>query len=238
MVAQRAERLVLQRVDAAVELVAAARVRPSRRRGSDAIGARDVDVEDRRSRAPDIGDGLAGRERRCRARHRRPAVEELDVRGQRDRHANQAVLRQVREVVRGRAVDPEVIGVDRAEQRIVDARHGHLRKPCLRGRGGQLEVLGIHVAVGTRSAIATQACERPVVEVRLASAERGVDGVCAGPVVQAFGSRDGGSAALSSWPPPPHAESVMQANSTSAAVNWLLAVVRFHVCSPGRVLTS
>ena len=121
MVAQRAERLVLQRVDAAVELVAAARVRPSRRRGSDAIGAGDVDVEDRGNRAPDVGDGLAGRARRCRARDRRPAVEQLDVRRQRDRDANQAVLRQVGEVVRGRAVDAEVIGVDRAEQRIVDA---------------------------------------------------------------------------------------------------------------------
>ena len=175
MATQRCERLVLQRVDAAVELVTAALVRPSRRRGSYAIGASDADVKDRRGRSPDIGDGLAGRERRCRARDRRAAVEELYVRGQRDRDANKAELRQVREVVRRGAVDAEVIGVDRAEQRIVDARHGHLRKPCLRGRRGQLEVLGIHVAVGTRPAIATQARERPVVEVRLASTERGVD---------------------------------------------------------------
>ena len=179
------ERLVLQRVDAAVELVAAARIRPSRPRRSGAIGTGDAGVEDGRNGAPDVGDGLAGRLRRCRARDLRPAVEQLDVRGQRDRDANEAVLRQVREVVRGRAVDAEVVGVDRAEQRIVDARRRHLRKPCLRRRRGQLEILGIHVAVGTRAAVAIQARERPVVEVRLASAERRVDRRIPGPVVQA-----------------------------------------------------
>ena len=174
--AKRAERLVLQRVDAAVELVAAALVRPARRTPAPApSGPVMLDVEDRGNGAPDVGDGLAGRAGRCRARDRRPAIEQLDVRGQRDRDANQAVLRQVREVVRGRAVDAEVVGVDRAEQRIVDAGRGHLREPRLRRRRGQLEVLGIHVAVGTRAAVAAQAGEGPVVEVRLAATERRVD---------------------------------------------------------------
>ena len=175
MVLQRGERLVLQRVDAAVELVAAAPVRAAVGDRPDAVGAGDLDVEDRGNRAPDVGDGLAGRARRCRARNRRAAVEQLDVRGQRDRDPDQAVLRQVGEVVRGRAVDAKVVGVDRAKERIVDAGRGHLREPRLRGGRGQLEVLRIHVAVGTRAAVAAQAGERPVVEVRLAATDRGVD---------------------------------------------------------------
>jgi hypothetical protein len=54
MIAERAERLVLQRVDAAVELIAAGQVRPARRRRTDAIGAGDRDIEDRGNR-PDDG---------------------------------------------------------------------------------------------------------------------------------------------------------------------------------------
>ena len=85
------------------------------------------------------------------------AIEELDVRGQRERDANQAVLDQVGEVLRGCAADAEIVGVDRAEQRIVDACRGHLRQPGLRGCRRELEVLGLHVAVGTGAAIAAQA---------------------------------------------------------------------------------
>lgn len=115
MVAQRAERLVLQRVDAAVELVSATLILTSRRAGSGIIGAGDVGVQDRGNRAPDVGGDLAGRQRRCRARHCGSAIEELDVRGKRDGDANEAVLSQVREVMRGRTVATEVVGIDRAK---------------------------------------------------------------------------------------------------------------------------
>ena len=169
-----AQRLVLQRVDAAVELITSPRVRASGRRGIDAIGAGDGDIADRGHGAPDVGDRFAGRARRGRARHRRPAVEKLDVCGQRDRDANQAVLCQVREIVCGRSVDAEIIGIDGAEEWIVNAGRDHLRKPSLRRRRRQLEVLGVHVAVGARPAIAPQAGEGSVVEVRLASTERAI----------------------------------------------------------------
>ena len=121
MSAQRAQRLGLQSVKAAVQLVAAILVRSSRRSRTDAIGAGDVGVEDRRNGASDVGDGLGGRQGRRGAWNRRAAVEEFDVRGQWDRHAYQAVLEQARVVVRRRAVATEVIGVDRPEQGIVDA---------------------------------------------------------------------------------------------------------------------
>ena len=175
MVLQRRERLVLQRVDAAVELVAAAPVRAAVGDRPAAVRAGNVDVEDRRNRTPDVGDGFAGRTRRCRARNRRAAIEQLDVGRQRDRDPDQSVLGQVGEVVRSGAVDAKVIGIDRAKERIVDAGGGHLRQPRLRGGRGQLEVLGIHVAVGARAAVATQAGKRPVVEVRLAATDRRVD---------------------------------------------------------------
>src|SRR5690349_15768366 len=117
---KRGERLRLQRVEAAVKLVPAAWIWPAQRRRSGAIGARDFGVEYRGNGTPDVGDRSVGRASRCRAGHFRAAVEELDVRRQRDRDANQAVLCEVGEVVRSSAVDAEIIRVDRAKQRIVD----------------------------------------------------------------------------------------------------------------------
>ena len=214
MAAQRREGLVLQRVDAAVELVAAALIRASRPDRAEAVGAGDANVEDRRNGAPDVGDGLARRARRRRARDGRPAVEELYVRGQRNRDANEAVLRQVREVVRGRAVDAEVVGVDRAKQRVVDARRGHRREPSLGGRGRELEALRWHVTVGAGAAVGAEAGKRPIAEVRLAAAERALPGNGWAPVVQPSASSKG----VCSSPPPPHA--AMVAASISAAWNW------------------
>ena len=75
----------------------------------------------------------------------------------------------------GFAVDAKVIGVDRAKERIVDAGCGHLRESRLRGGRGQLEVLRIHVAVGTCATVTPQAGERPVVEVRFAATDGRVD---------------------------------------------------------------
>src|SRR5256885_1274046 len=138
---KRGQRLRLQRVEAAVELVAPVLVRTSWPTWRDAIGSGDLDIENRGHRAPDVGNGLIGRPRRRRAGNRRAAVEELDVRWQRDRDSNEAVLRQIREVVRGCAIDAEIISVYRARQRIVDTGRGHLVEPRLSGRRGQLEVL-------------------------------------------------------------------------------------------------
>src|SRR4029077_1764391 len=97
-----------------------------------------------------------------------------DVGRQRDRDPDQSVLGQVGEVVRGGAVDAKVIGIDRAKERIVDTGRGHLRQARLRGGRSQLEVLGVHVAVGACAAVAAQAGKRPVVEVRLAATDRRV----------------------------------------------------------------
>ena len=176
VVPQGGERLVLQRVDAAVELVAAAPVRAAVGGRPHAVRAGDPDIENRGDRAPDVGDGLARRACRCRARNGRRAVEQLDVRGQGDRDPDQAVLRQVGEVMRTCAVDTEVVGIDRAKEWIVDTRRGHLRQPGLCRCRRELEVLGVHVAVGTRPPIATQTGQSPIVEVRLAPAHGGVHG--------------------------------------------------------------
>ena len=139
---------------------------------------------------------------RRRARIRAVAIEQLDIRGERDRDPDQAVLRQVGEVVRGGAVGAKVVGVGRAKERIVDAGCGHVREPRLRGSRRQLEVLRIHVAVGACAAVAPQAGQRPVVEVRLAATDRRVDrrsrrrGAAVGVECRAFvaaagGERDG-----------------------------------------------
>jgi len=172
---ERGERLVLQRVDARVELVAAPLVRAPRPGRSSEVGAGDLHVEDRRNRTPHVGDGLRGRQGRGRARNGRPAVEQLHVGRQRDADADEAVLRQVGEVVRGSAVAPEVVGVDGAEERVVDTRAGHPNE-ARRGRGGgELEALGRHVAIGARTAVAAEARKGPVVEVRLSAAEARID---------------------------------------------------------------
>ncbi len=141
MIPQRSERLVLQRVDAAVELVAAAPVRPTGIYRSEPIRTGDVDVEDRGNRAPDVGDGLGGRLGRRGAGNGRPTVEQLHVGGQRDGHPNETVHGQVGVVVRGRAIDAEVVGVDRAEERVVLAGSGHLVEPRQGRRGSQLKPL-------------------------------------------------------------------------------------------------
>ena len=138
---KRSQRLVLQGVDAAVELVAPAPIRPAERYRSEAIGTGDVDVEDRGDGAPDVSNGLGGRPGCRGTRNGRPAVEQLHVWRQRNGHANETVHRQVRVVVRGRAVDAEVVGIDRAEERIVFTGGGHLVEPRQGRRGSQLKSL-------------------------------------------------------------------------------------------------
>src|SRR6202008_4378935 len=69
----------------------------------------------------------------------------------------------------------EVVGVDRAEQGIVDARRPHLGEPRLCGHRGELEVLRIHVAVGARAGVAAESRGGSVVKARLASTQRRID---------------------------------------------------------------
>jgi hypothetical protein len=69
--------------------------------------------------------------------------------------------------------DAEVIRINGAEQRVVGTRLGHLGQPGLGRCWRELEVLGVHVAVGTRPPIATQAGQSPIVEDRLAPAHVG-----------------------------------------------------------------
>src|SRR4030095_1457942 len=93
-------------------------------------------------------------------------IDQADIRRQRERHPNQAVLAQVSEISRRVAIGSEIIGVDRPEQRVVCLRI-ELATPSkeLKSRLGtyrrELETVGGHVAVGTRASVAVQTVKAP-----------------------------------------------------------------------------
>jgi len=112
--------------------------------------------------APHIGEALCGRAVRR-------GVDHAHVRRERQRHANERVLPKRREIAGLIAVDPEVVGVDRPEQRIVRVRivrstQHEDAKPLLDRCGRELEFIGRHVAVGARATVAVQAVETPIDE--------------------------------------------------------------------------
>ena len=132
---------------------------------------------------------------------------EPDVRRQREGDPDEAVLAKIAEVAGVVAVGPEVVGVDRPEQRIVGV--GIPLAPALQeleprldvGRR-QLEVVGRHVAVGAGAAVAAQAIQLPV-EERAQAARDGVAGLAAAVVAWRSDSRpacrscaSGGTSAL------------------------------------------
>ncbi len=88
---QCGEGLLLQRDKAPIQLIPAGGVGTTRP-GVEAVRSGEFYVIDRGHHAPDVYRRLTGREGRCRARHRRPAVEELHVRGQRKRDTDKGVL--------------------------------------------------------------------------------------------------------------------------------------------------
>ena len=114
MIGERAERLLLKRRRRARPT--GSRRRRSGRGATDSIvGSGQRHVVDRWDAPPHVHERL-GRRRVGRR------IDELDVRRQRKRDPDQAVLAQVAEIAGALAVDPEVIRVDRPEQRIVGVR--------------------------------------------------------------------------------------------------------------------
>jgi hypothetical protein len=96
------------------------------------VGASDRDVGYRHDGAPQIDERLV-RRTTCRR------IDHLDVVRKRHRDPNEPVLDQVRVVARVVAVDAEVVGVDRPEERIVGSlavRESIVQRiePCLRRR--------------------------------------------------------------------------------------------------------
>ena len=129
---ERSACLFLQRPEPRIVLIAALTIRsdgieahdwytrgwrPDRRH---AIGTGDRDIVHRHNRSPEINERLISRCALHRIRRGTCGrVDQPDVGRQRHRDANQPVLHQVREVGRPVAVDAEVVGVDRPEERIV-----------------------------------------------------------------------------------------------------------------------
>lgn len=164
MVAQCAERLILQRALAGIELESTARIRPSRP-GRRAARTRQFHIVDRGHGAPDI-------HRSLRRRLAGQRIDQFDVGRQRHHDPDQSVLPEVAEIVCLGAVGAKVVGVDGAKQRVVGARIPEPSpfqspEPRLHAGRRQLELVMRHVTVGTGPAVALQAeqmtigkCER------------------------------------------------------------------------------
>jgi hypothetical protein len=169
VVEERAQALLLQRRHARVQLVSTGPVGVARPRVL-AVGAGQLDVVDRRHRAPDVCERLRG----GRVRDR---IHELHVRRQREGDAHEAVLAQVAPVGRILAVRPEIVRVDRPEERIVRVRMEpaqpleELEAP-LDVHRRELEAVGRHVAVGAGPSVARQAVRAAVEEVEEATRDR------------------------------------------------------------------
>ncbi|HEX6315701.1 MAG TPA: hypothetical protein VFZ73_12615 [Gemmatimonadaceae bacterium] len=167
---QRAERLLLQRRHAGIELVSTGVVRASRPR-VDPVRSRELHVIDGRNGAPDV-------DRRLGRSGVGDGIDQLDIRRQREWDPHETVLAKIAEVVGAVAIDPKIIRVYRAEQRIVGVRipsTAQLKdsEPGLDIGGRELEMARRHVAVGAGTAVRAQ-------PVKLAVEERAVapdDGV-------------------------------------------------------------
>ena len=145
-----AERLFLQRTDPRVKLVAAEDIRPTRPWIAAARSA-ECHVQHRRHAAPDVDRGVG---RRLVGR----GIDQPDVGRQRKDDADEAVLPQVAVVAGPIAIDQEVVGINRPEQRIIgfwieDAQQ--LEQPVaeLDVRRRELEGTRRHVAVGAGSPV-------------------------------------------------------------------------------------
>ena len=153
VIGERAERLLLKRRDAGVQLVAAGLVRAARPRDA-IVRAGEGDIVDRRHAPPHVHERL-GR------RHVGRRIDEPDVRWQREGDPDEAVLAKIAEIAGALAVDPEIIRVDRPEQRIVGigiAPPPPLEElePRLDAGGRELEIVRRHVAVGARAPVRAQ----------------------------------------------------------------------------------
>ena len=162
MIDQRAERLLLQRRHAGIELVSTGVVRASGPR-VDAVRSRELHVIDGRNRAPDVDERLGRRGVGA-------GIDQLDVRRQRECDPDETVLAEIAEVAGALAVDPEIIRVYRPEQRIVGVRipsaaQFEKSEPGLDIRRRELEMARRHVAVGAGAPVRAQTV-KPAVEER------------------------------------------------------------------------
>ena len=153
---QRTQCLLLQREKSSIELKAAGLIRCAGP-GIESVGASELHVRHAGDHAPDVDRSLI----RWRVAGR---VDQPDVRGQREDDSDQTVLSQVAIVRRLFAVDAEVVGVDRPEQRIVGlvVVSTPLLQPlesCLHCRRRQPELFRDHVAVGAGAAITVQSTQ-------------------------------------------------------------------------------
>ena len=103
--------------------------------------------------------------------------------GAAERDADEAVLAEIAEVAGAVTVRPEVIRIDRPEQRIVGVRIPpppplEELKPGLDACRRELEAVRRHVAVGARASVSTQSVQFPVGK-RAEAADDGVAGLTA-----------------------------------------------------------
>ena len=110
-------------------------------------------------------------------------IDEPDVGRQRERDPDEAVLAKIAEIAGALAVGPEVIRVDRPEQRIVGIRIPPAPplqelKPRLHAGWRELETVRRHVTVGAGAAIRGQSIQLPV-EERAEAAGDGIAGLTA-----------------------------------------------------------
>jgi hypothetical protein len=111
VIGESAEGLFLQCRDPAVQLVAAGRVRAARPHDAE-VGARERDVVDRWNAPPHVHE-------RLRRRQIGRRIDQSDVGWQREGDPDEAVLTEIAEIRGVLAVDPEIVRIDRPEQRIV-----------------------------------------------------------------------------------------------------------------------
>ena len=171
VILERPERLLLKRGDAAIQLVSAKLVGAAEP-GTGVVGAREPDIIDGRDHPPDVGDPF--RQRRLVGR----GIDQPDVCRQREADPDETVLAKIAEITGALAVGPEIIRVDRPEQRVVRIRIP-LPPPLeqlesrLGACGGELEVVREHVAVGACAPVSVEPV-KPAVEEREGAAHHRV----------------------------------------------------------------
>ena len=168
-------RLLLERSEAGIQLIAAGRIGVAEPRVLPVI-AGERHVVDAGHHAPDVDEGFARHETRGR-------VHELHVLRQRQGDADETVFPQIAEVVSGLAAGAEIIRVDGAKERVVRiaiemAAELQELEPRFHVRGRELEAVARHVAVGAGAAVAVEAVQTTIEESK-ESADDSVAGLAA-----------------------------------------------------------
>jgi hypothetical protein len=165
-----AERLLLKRSDARIELISPELIGPAEPGVIDRVWSGQRYVVHARHASPYVGDCLGGRGV-C------GWIDEPEVRRQREGDPDEAVFSQIAEVAGLVTVAPEVIGVDRPEERVVGVRVESAHeleqpKPRLNDGWRKLKAVDGHMAVGARASIRLEARESSVEERAAAPVHR------------------------------------------------------------------